>query len=188
MGYYKKFLIILFLSVLFINFFVICGYCSENVELSQVSGITIDFNGNAFVANSAGNVKYFLAKKGYKYTISLSSASDINRLFCTSENVPALNVPYTLLGVFVAGTEYNYIPSDDVYIGLATSNYWSVTSEQLPGFDSSINDLVNNVGPSALWGIFGNTTNYILIVVSVSLGLFLLVCAIRGISKTKSKF
>lgn len=191
----KKFIILfLILFILFFNFSSVFASEWEDITLSDVYNIHATDNGNVFV--SGGRVNYFQTEIGYIYKIEVLHDFSNDKIVVGSSSTPALNGTYDILytGLRSLGDTYTYSGNDNIFISISQGlnpeflDYIKVSRTRITGQGTAVDDLVDNVGFNSLWGIFGNTTSYILIVVSVALGLFLLVCVIRGISKTKTKF
>lgn len=183
-----KVLAIIMLILTFVYTFTNFGFCSEveDVTTTKINGLLLSTDYNYYTNNNGSSVTYFYAEKGYIYHIFLDMT--YGRISATSSAQPALNVPYTLLHTFGGGETYNYIPTDSCYVGLGTSDSWHVTRERIPGQESAVDDLVNNVGVNQMWGVFENGIDFVGVVVLVAFGLFLVVLAIKKVSKGKSEF
>lgn len=150
---------------------------------------------NYFSSRSGASVGYVSAEVGYIYTITNNTNFDFY-LF-NSDNAPTVNGVYEVIGSIPARGSYSLRVVDDTYIYIATSaaNYGFDYDYNLPmtrlkigSMDGSVNDLVENVGVNQIWNIFDISVEYIVIAVAVAFGIFLIVLAIRKVTKGKSEF
>lgn len=189
-----KVLAIIMLMVTFIYTFTNFGFCSdiEQVDTNVINGLFINNNGNYFTSRSDAHLVYFVGESGYIYHIkNLNNGSSIR--FVSSNEVPAVNVTYDWISFIEPQTTYDYIPNSNssLYLDVSSSDTGSnvlVTREKIPGYSGVVDDLVDNVGVNQIWSVFENGTSFIGVVVLVAFGLFLVVLAIKKISKGKSEF
>lgn len=181
--------ILLCCFVLIFPFWCVKGLCAEieNVDFNIVDGISITSNSNAFISNSNGHIGYFQTEKGYIYYIKNNLTNNGLNL-ATSDDIPSLNVPYNYIMLLSAGDTYTYVGDGLLYFDFGTNTNGSaitVTREKINNQEGTINELVSNVGPNAIWGIFEIAIDYIWVVVLVAFGIFLISVIIRKLSKGK---
>lgn len=191
-----KVLAIIMLMVTFLYTFTSFAFCSEleEVDFSIVNGIRIRTDTNYFSSGDGSSyVGYLELEKGYIYHISKVNSGTSYAQVALCNNTPALNVPYNFLTAIAPGQSYSYIPSNDDYliISFNTNSDGStinVTREKIDSYEGAVSDLVDNVGVNQVWEVFGNGVDFIGVVVLVAFGLFLVVLAIKKVSKGKSEF
>lgn len=188
----KKILFILLCCfILIFPFWCVRGLCAEveDVEVSTVNGIAINSNSNVFIeSSSARSVGYVLCDPDYIYYIYCPSDFTSSRNVATSSDVPTLNGTYNYLGEIAPGDTYTFRPTQNQYIYLDWSIHNGsivVTRSKVESMNGAVDDLVNNVGIASIWNIFDISINYIVIVVLVAFGLFIIFRIIRKVSKGK---
>lgn len=184
----------MFLIVTIINLLTLSVFCSEieDVNVNVLNGLNISSSRNYFDASSY-SLGYFQLEPGYIYHIVFNTGGPAtgDRHLAISENAPALNGTYNYLGTLSLGNTYDYIANDNEYLYFSyfqQNDAVSVTREKIQGYNGAVEDLVNNVGVNQIWGVFENGISFVGVVVLVAFGLFLVVLAIRKISKGKSEF
>lgn len=187
-----KVLAIIMLIVTFIYTFTNFSFCSEieNVDTTIVNGIYIAPNSNIFTTDSNRYLLYCETEPGYIYYIKNVSTSTSIRI-AYSDSVPIVNGTYTSLGLLSAGETYTY--SGNTYLYLCSNSNVDganvqITRERINGYNGVVSDLVDNVGVNQIWGVFENGVSFVGVVILVAFGLFLVVLAIRKVSKGKSEF
>lgn len=180
-------LIILVFFTLF-SIFNCFSYASESVPLSEVKGAYVVLNSDSFVAGANPNfgTSYASVEKGYRYTITTSEeAASVYVAF--GDVVPAVGQPYyDVKGIGGRGSTYVFDVTEDfeyMYIYGSWSTFFTVTREPIPGFDSAIKSLVDNVGFNQLWSTFEISIPYIFIVLIIAIGFYFIFHAIREMSK-----
>lgn len=184
-----------FAFLLIILFLVMCFplYCHadfEDVEYQIVNGIFASINSNHFTSNSNAYLGVVNIEKGYVYNFSkLTGSNDI--VIVSTSSQPKINDTYEVLTSLSTGNNYSYLAQNDgtLYLSFNTTSNGSsvsVTREKVPGIDGAINDLVDNVGVNSFWNIFDISINYIVVVVLVAFGIFIIFKLIRRLSKGKS--
>ena len=165
---------------------------TESVNLDTIQNVVAVANSNAFVSTSGNSSLYFLAEKGYRYNINVVNSFQNSRLVVTSSAMPSVNVEYNILYYLQnEGDNYVFNSYSDQYITISSnvpSGYIVVTRERIENMNGAIGDLVSNVGPQQLWGVFESGIDFIGVVVLVAFGLFLIVLLIKKLSKGKSDF
>lgn len=165
---------------------------TEDVEFTTVTGMAFDSNTNHFVTGISGRTTgYFQLEKGYVYYIHNNSTDTEQYTFlATSNELPANNVPLTNIGRIYGGETYSYLATDTGYLYFAFSNSYqmSVTREKVEGQEGAINELVENVGVSQLWGVFESGIDFVGVIVLCAFGFFLVFLLIKKITKGKSDF
>lgn len=187
-----KALAIIILMVTFIYTFTSFGFCSEveQVEFDSVPKIRIYSNYNYFVQDLTTNgigVGYFPIESGYIYYIK--NNHNFARQLAVSSNIPALNVTYNYIGELEPGETYSYIGSSGyLYFDFSSYQNISVSREKMSSQGVAVSELVDNVGINQIWGVFESGISFVGVVVLVAFGLFLVVLAIKKVSKGKSEF
>ncbi len=183
--------ILLILFIVLFPFWCVRGLCvePETVDYTVVNNLTASPYSNAFAYSENIAVIYFYAEKGYIYHITVDN-NQYTRACVVSSAVPAVSVPYNLLQRVTPNEhfEYDYYTYDDTYIsvnGLDADKLTTVTRTKIPGMDSAVSDLVNNVGINSIWNIFDISINYIIVVVLFAFGCYIIFRIIRKISKGK---
>lgn len=187
------FVVTLCIATLFSFFSCVCCYAieSESVQPIIANGIAIQ-NANYFVAVDNRYTAYFEYEKGYIYHITNVGNSNINIVI--SNQLPAVNVPFNVIERgFPPNSTYSYIGNGGEYVYIcmnsdSTGGNISITREKIPGQESAVDDLVNNVGVNQMWSVFEDGISFVGVVVLVAFGLFLVVLAIKKVSKGKSEF
>lgn len=178
--------------VVFILFIMLCNvtFCAEpedvtfeNVTFENVYGIVVSPNYNYFSSSNPSHaVYYFRTEPGYIYHFSFGG----ERYLASFDGIPELNKPYNYIGTFLPGSSFSYLSSNTTTICLGFSNYGSnvtVTRERVTNMGGVVNILSNDVGTNQFWNIFTLAIPFILIVVIVVFGFFI----IRRLTKKESK-
>lgn len=162
---------------------------TEDVTINTVPNITISSNSNVFTSSDVYSTGYIPLEKGYIYYINYVSTGSPRQL-AVSNSVPALNETYSYLGVLNAGNTFTYRADNNsyLYFSFSGASGIEVTRESIGGQSSAIKDLVDNVGTNQIWNVFENGISFVGVVVLVAFGLFLVVLAIKKISKGKSDY
>lgn len=186
--YDKYFICFLLIILVFVNVSQVLAVETENVDYNVVNNLSIYYTRNYFNTSSSANTGYLLLEKGYIYYITKTTGSCS---LATSNEVPAVNVPYNYLGELSSGDVYSYLSNSDTdYLYFCFSNDANVivTREKIEGMNDAIGGLVDNVGISNLWGVFENGIDFVGVVVLVGFGLLLVALLIKKVSKGKSDF
>lgn len=157
---------------------------TESVDISSVN-LSMSASRNYFTSGSS-SVGYFELEKGYIYHITNLNSS-FTRLVVISDDLPGVNVTYTVLTNIEPLGTYDYIANNNsiMYISYDYSNQASVTREKISGMDSTVSELVNNVGIDNIWSIFEIAIDYIWVVVLVAFGIFIITRLIKRLSRGK---
>ena len=173
------------LFVVFLLFIMVCNvtFCVEPEEVSTFLVSNVFFSSNStIVYSSQGSIRYFPIEKGYKYTISYNTS---NVIIGFLDRVPVVGDVYNRLGTLSGNGTYIFNVYDDSYFAFGWS--WGsdmiITREPLTDMGGVVNILSNDVGTNQFWHIFTLAIPFILIVVLVVLGFFI----IRGLLKKGSK-
>lgn len=171
--------------ILFIMLSVVTFADVETLEFDGVSSVSITTNYNYFV--SGGRTAYLKLDKGYRYTVSVLSSS---YRYAFSNDVPAPDVLFYNSSVMRTSSPVSIIADDnftylffDVSVGADSLDNFVITREYIPSYSGVNNLLVENVGVSQFWDIFTLSIPFILIVVIVVFGFFI----IRRLTKKESK-
>lgn len=180
----------MFLIVTIINLLTLSVFCSEieNVDINSVSNLRITPSSNFFTSSVSLSVGYFPLEKGYIYHITNNGTTE--RFLATSSDIPAINVTYNYIGSINPNDSYDYICNNDdyLYFDFSRTESVNITREKIVGYNEAIFGLVDNVGTSQIWGVFENGMSFVGVVVLVAFGLFLVVLAIRRVTKGKGEF
>lgn len=176
------------LIIFFTIFVVLNTFCFGAENSVPVT----NFDGYSAIAGERGdfistgpnaNGYYFPVVSGHTYNISVSSNQS---RICYTKEKPALNVEvfdFDNIGNF---KEFTIQPGEDGYLFLFIYNYgeFSINVVDMSvGFNGVVSGLVVDVGISFLWDIFNKSIPYILVVVLISFGIYLVSHAIKEISK-----
>lgn len=172
------------------SFFYCFGFESEDVPFSIVSGLNMTANkpGNSGKFYSGPyDIGYFKVDPGYKYTISCSGEVSVVSF---SNSVPSVGVDYYDV-LRISGTSSSYSKSYSfntnfskyAVINFSMPSDITVTRVPLTGLDSVIGNLVDSVGPGALWGIFEVAIPFALCVVTLALGFYFLRRSLKWLSR-----
>lgn len=157
---------------------------SENVSFDVINDVEIDLNGIVKSNFSGSSIGYIELEKGYIYTITPPKNWSLH--FYLSNDVPNLGVSCVKLGN-IRNDSFEYVCnsfSQYLFLDFQWSNPNILISRRpIPGFSGAVDDLVSNVSPSALWKTFNLSIPYILVVVLVAFGIYLITHSIREISK-----
>lgn len=172
--------------LVFLLFIMLCNvtFCVENedVSLQVVNGLYISGSSNFFKSDSGRVVAYFFTEPGYIYHIHFS-----NWAHCASfTGVPELNKPYNYIGIFSPNSSFDYLSTNSNVLSFGFSDnpaVISVTREKLTDMEGTVKILSNDVGTNQFWNTFTLAIPFILIVVIVVLGFFI----IRRLLKKDSK-
>lgn len=177
----------MFLIVTIINLLTLSVFCveEENVDYNVANNLTINANYNYFTYSDTRSVGYITLDKNYIYTIT----SNYDKHLAFSNDIPSVNVVYDYIEFMTGGDSFSFIPTDEyLYFDFDTSSSVTITRRPINGMNDSVNGLVENVGINQLWGVFENGVSFVGVVVLVAFGLFLVVLAIRRVTKGKSEF
>ena len=182
------------LLLIFICIFEFCNtfvFADDDLSFTRVPNLVINTNYNYFTYSENGSVGYIQMEKGYIYHISFDSSGAGDRTVAVSSSVPELYSTYSYLTFLKPGDTFSYACTSDEYLYLDYSWYnvlVTVSSERIPGINSAIDDLVNNVGIDNIWSIFDISVNYIVVVVLFAIGVYIIFSFIKKGSKGKSGF
>lgn len=184
----KILLILLCCFVVVFPFCCVAGLCAEDeetVERNTVTGLNMSLDRNYFTTGSQ-TIAYYSIEPGYIYHI-YNNSETFNLLVSFSSDVPANNVVYYDVFNLLKGTSYSFISTDNdyLYIDIQNNSAVTVTREKMTSMNGAINDLVENVGVNSIWNIFDISINYIVIVVLVAFGIFIITRIVKKISKGK---
>lgn len=187
----KIFFIIFCLFVVLFPFFLVTPVLADSdiVDYDIVPGLYAGSNQNYFVSNSNAYVGAVTIESGYIYHISKITGTNAVAIVSSSQ-YPAVNVTYDVLTTINAGESYDFLATSNTVLYVCfntTSNgsSFTVTREKIGGMSSTVDELASIVSPSALWNIFDISINYIVIVVCVAFGIFIIFKLIRKLSKGK---
>lgn len=181
-----------FILVTIFSIFNCFCFASENIDLEYYYNIIADDTTNTFVSSSDGSCIGFFAEKGYRYTIKAVDDFSFSRIIVSSSSEPAIGVSLDVLFITLlnSGDYFSYSANEDVYITISknvASNKLVVERELLSGLDKTIEKLVDNVGLQSLWSVFNTSVPYVLVVVVVAFGIYLIFRMIKGLSKGKGR-
>lgn len=193
----NKLLICLCCFVLILPFYLVT-FCYADDDISPIpSKYFAKFTG---VLEEQPNVLayYFPVEFGHTYTIDfdISNPNEYLRVLYTSD-LPSEGTEffeYKALPTGIHSYTFNSFVDGYMYFYFYTYNYDSnvltinsikdVTSVQ----SNVVVSLVHNVGISQIWDIFDISINYIVVVVLVAFGLFIIFKLIKKVSKGKQGF
>lgn len=186
----NKLLICLCVFVVLFPFWLVKGFCTDesNVDYTIVDGLGTRSNTNYFVSADNNKVAYFTIEDNYIFTITNNTSTNTLRIvYCN--NTPGVNVPYENITTIGPGESYSFIgDSSKTYCAIGSGNNninITITKDFVDGQVGAIDKLVNNVGINSIWSIFDVSINYIVIVVLVAFGIFIIFKLIRKLSKGK---
>lgn len=170
--------------IVFFTIFVVLNtfsFGAKNVSLIRIDGLGLSGNTLKSTANRTG--VYFSVVEGATYTISNNATGQ--PVLCFLNEIPSegvqiipgvvrLNGSYT----FVAKSSYNYI-----YVQGDIDSFNISVTQDSTSMKISLLKLSSSLSFSDLWGVFRNCIPYVLVVVLVSFGIYLISHAIREISK-----
>lgn len=174
--------------IVFILFIMLCNvtFCAEpeDVSLQFASNICINPFSNYFISGAVSNqgTYYFVTEPGYIYNFTFGG----ERYLASFDGTPELMKPYNYIGTFSSGNTYSYLSTYSTTLCLGFSNYSNnvtVTRERVTNMGGVVNILSDDVGTNQFWNIFTLAIPFILIVVIVVLGFFI----IRRLLKKDSK-
>lgn len=177
--------------VTFICLFNTFSFGLETIDFStsiKVSNLTFG-SGNTFYESSSGySVFYIKVDPSIIYTLNSSEGVVFSTAYeLPSDGVERFNFSTSILEDYeVSG--FNYItirlPSSitSVPTGLVTISYDSPS-----GISLAVSSLVQNVGIPDLWDTFSLSIPYVLVVVVVGFGFYMILTMIRKILKGKSR-
>lgn len=176
------------IDLIFINFilFIMVSIVTfadvESVDVSSVSQLSISPNTNYFISATSQSVSYVHMEKGYIYYFDFSGNTG-DYFIAYSNSVPALNVPYSYGGL--RSGNFSYMCTDDeyIYFSWAWPVPFTVTRERITDMGGVVSILSNDVGANQFWNIFIYAIPFILVVVLVVFGFFI----IRRLTKKESK-
>lgn len=174
--------------VVFILFIMLCNvtFCSEtiseNVPTIRVPGMVLGEHSTIVSESGNASIRYCLLEKGYTYTLSVPSSGIVNIGFLNK--VPAVGDVYTPLGT-LRGEDFSFNVYNDMYFGFGWSwgANFTLTRKPITDMNGVVNILSNDVGTNQFWNIFTLAIPFILIVVIVVFGFFI----IRRLTKKESK-
>lgn len=189
----KMFISVLCIFVTFTCILNTFAFASENVnsELVELNG----FYGENGVLNSNSNVSlkgvYLVPEFNERYLVINNRSAGSISIYLT-EQFPGNNVKYLekyvvnsksdiYIDINKADYKYIYITS---FIGESANlkNYIDVSKTNINGLKGAVNLLTDKVGFN-IWDSFNNLLPYVLVVVTVSLGFYFILHAIREVSK-----
>lgn len=193
-----RFLATILLIITIVNITSLCFASEEweSVSTSSMNGIRATSNSNFFTSYDGTNgLAYFPIEKGYIYRFSVLTDFTNSRIVVGSSDLPALNGSYTLLYTDLQneGDTYSFIANGDDFAFISISPFVVssqilVERQKLENMNGAVSDLVENVGISQIWDIFDTGIGFVGVVVLVAFGIFLIVLAIKKVSKGKSEF
>lgn len=188
MDFYDKLIICVTLIaiVVILAFNTFCS-AATTVPYEKLEDVRIK---NDIIESGSGFIYSFPVEKGRKYklnyVISEPTGSNIKAYTSDSPEIGSTVSEFSYIGTgyqFEVKEDYNYFL---FYTDVDKSNvYLEDISET--GFQSAIGSLVHTVSSNSVWSAFGNTISYILVVVIVSLGFYLILKMIRNLGKGKAK-
>lgn len=184
---------IAFISAFVAVFCVIETFCfaDSSVDFFVYNGYGIS---NSTVVSLDPQFSYaatFEVIKGHTYSVSFDTSKQPVACYYISDVVPvvgesASRVVPDSTSSFTFTSDYS---GAAVFLYSWTNDFTSslkITDVTI-GYNSIISSLVDNVGISNFWNIFENSVPYILVVTVFSLGFFLIITSIKGVSKGKGR-
>ena len=194
----KIFIAFTFIIVTFVCLFNTFCFASQNVEVVPLDGYRVDTNQgvSTFQSSSNGVGFYFEPIKGHTYKITNTYTGSPSTSSISIMRLPV--IPYegyqttNQRNYLNPGLTYEYTANDDdvlcVFVGKNTYvgdflEKITVVDVTPVGFQAVIGNLTLNVGLTQLWNIIQNSIPYVLVVVTVSLGFYFILHAIKEVSK-----
>lgn len=184
--------ILLCCIVIIFPFWCVRGLCSEPEEIN-FSIVENAILSTSMVINPNDNydLYYLELKKGYTYHITIYCESDINRI-AYSNSIEIGSPIYSLsnlvngntFNITINGDNANYFIFDYSLPNSFTPNY-TIYREPNNVMISTVDLLTRDVGINSFWNIFDISINYIVVVVLVAFGIFIITRIIKRISKGK---
>lgn len=160
-------------------------FAVENVDILIIDGLGIE-SSTGLITSSGSSVGYFNIEPGYIYHIT-NGLVNSPKVYGFSNSIIELSDYVfdvsTLPGrdsVDITYSQYQYL-----YFNIYGGSAVTVTREKLPGLEGSVDLLVSNVGPGALWGIFEISLPYVLVVIILALGFYFIRRMAKWISRGK---
>lgn len=181
--------------IFFTIFLLIVGissfsWCAENVEYEIAPNLQIISFRNYFSSSNTVGVGYVTLETGYIY--HLTNTGTVDKNIAVSSEAPSLNGVYTYLYQLPPEQTYDFLASSTEFLffdfspAYSTGAGISLTRERVGSMDTVVQELANVVSPNQLWNVLNDSIPYVLIVVVVGFGFYIIFKLIKKFSKGKS--
>ncbi len=181
---------ILIISIIFI--ILLSGFCFGSTPLTpvRVEGLAPNSDATSFVSNYYYDSYYYYLRLGHTYRFYTDDTGSLRII--SSKDVPDVGVSCSFYSTVGPNSEFTYTVTDDTYFYFTTYTheqpYFLFCEDITPNvMNSTVTQLAFYVSNTNLWGVFKLAIPYILIVVIVVFGFYLIRRMIKGLSKGKSK-
>lgn len=199
MDFYDK-LVISITMVIVTIFCLFNSFCFADTSLSGVQKNdlvqqNLGVGNNKLVFSESRFGCYFSLKAGHRYKITNKFDTFVH--YCFTDLVPDDGVSVLDGGQNLnSGSSHTFNANRDTYLFIFI---YAPVSEELsiddisiidlspPGFSTAVTDLVYNVGVENIWNTFGISLPYVLVVVGVGFGFYMIFHSIKEISKGREK-
>lgn len=193
------------LLILLCVFVVLFPFCLVSFSFADTEDPIIDIKNDTTMSqdgtlkNVTGFTTYFLTiEDGYYYDILLTSSgttpsdNGIRIGYTNSQDYGADVYNYAIVNgsyhVIINSNDFDYFYFDFGNLAYGVSTSYTINKYKLSNMNNAVDNLVENVGPNAIWSIFDISINYIFIVVLAAFGIFIIGLVIRKITKGKEGF
>lgn len=175
----------------FLNCLVFATDIPEGYYFVPPSGVVnVTFNwSNDHLFGYSGTSSTYYSLDNAEYIIINGDTRSFQ--FCFTKEFPANNVPiFGMKNLNLNGSEVINVRDTDYKYLLVTNTVSSSdfsVYKYSTGLSGVSNQLADEIGPGALWDIFDTSIPYILVVVLVGFGIYLIFRMIKGLSKGKGR-
>lgn len=164
-------------------------FADSEINVQYVSGVGV--SSGTIVENSNQTLFYYSLIKGRSYRITNTGYENSFSLR-TSDSLAIGTTLTNFLSqaTLPAGTSVEFTAGSDFIVSYYANTNISeffIVEDISNEMGKTVDSLVDNIGPSAIWDIFNTGINYIYVVVLVAFGIFIISMVIRKISKGKGK-
>ena len=157
----------------------------ENVSVSFVQDLRMNFTTKKFETRQGDVVAYFQVEKGYKYFVKFSST--VQRNFVLSSDYPSNGVSFEVYQTVSAGNDIvlEYVANDNAFLFMTYNGQsrFEVVRQPLLGFQGAIDKLTQDVGLTNIWFSFDKSLPFVLVVVLLSFGFWFFSHWVKELSK-----
>lgn len=183
-----------------ILFVVLCGVLfllfsngvlayANDVEFTQLNGVSFDNNTGKIIENQNGKIYYVHTATDKIYTIQNIDYDGALSIRMTS-TTPGVGVDFVFVTSVAVGDSYTFVGNDKYYCEIVSpeSSHISYTWEYVKGSDDTVSSLVEQLTLSNTWGVIQNAIPFIGLAVLFALGFMVVRKLTKGEAKAKVKF
>lgn len=177
------------LIVFFTIFVVLNTFCFGAQNISLVKFNNAVFSNGTIVSSSRNRVGgYIQCKKGHTYSVNFEGFPGLNYAF--TDVLPDFGVSY--YGSSYKTSSFEFVADKDFFVCYSgfldiedgdINDYVTIVDDTPGGMLGAVTILTNYFSLYSLWGVFVSALPFILLVVLVAFGIYLISHAIKEVSK-----